>query len=225
MGSVAPPNPPPQPGAADNPECRHSPGTQRVISTERFAELFSSSHDALWCVAAAVLGDRSRANDVVQEAALIGMAKLGEFDPGTSFVAWMGQIVRFTALNEGRKLQREREGLHRLAVRSTPSGQGVPRPPEPELGGPAGKPGRGRTGTARFDDAVEEALDSLDPTARACVVLRSVQGMAYREIAATLGVPEGTAMSHVCRARRELRERLASRDPYAGARAGKEDAS
>jgi RNA polymerase sigma-70 factor (ECF subfamily) len=189
-----------------------------VISTERFAELFASTHDALWCVAAAVLGDRSRAHDVVQEAALIGMAKLGEFDPDTSFVAWMGQIVRFTALNEGRKHQREREGLVRLASRS---GSGIAPGPHSDTGS------RGRTlsDVERFDAALEDALSSLDPTARACVVLRSVRGMAYKEIASTLGIPEGTAMSHVCRARRELRERLASRDPYAGARAGKEDAS
>lgn len=190
-----------------------------MISTERFAELFASSHAALWCVAAAVLGDRSRAYDVVQEAALIGMSKLAEFDPETSFVAWMGQIVRFTALNEGRRLQREREGLARLARRSPEGSSPDPAEAEPlEVQVPLRK----GADAGRFDRSLEDALASLDPTARACVVLRSVRGMAYKEIAATLGIPEGTAMSHVCRARRELRERLASRDPYAGARAGKE---
>ena len=63
-----------------------------------------------------------------------------------------------------------------------------------------------------FDDDVVAALMSLDETARACLLMKTVLDLPYREIAAALGVPEGTAMSHVHRARGALRERLATGD-------------
>ena len=59
-----------------------------------------------------------------------------------------------------------------------------------------------------FDDELLEALRQLDTDARACLLLRVVMDMPYREIAETLGIPQGTAMSHVHRARRALGERL-----------------
>ena len=48
-------------------------------------------------LAAAILHDKTAALDVVQEAAVVAMNKLAEFDPRTSFAAWAGQIVRFLA--------------------------------------------------------------------------------------------------------------------------------
>ncbi|MBT8484154.1 MAG: RNA polymerase sigma factor, partial [Phycisphaerae bacterium] len=64
-----------------------------------------------------------------------------------------------------------------------------------------------------FDDDVLHALDGLEETARACLLLRTVVDLPYKEIARALDVPEGTAMSHVHRARRVLREKLDERHP------------
>jgi RNA polymerase sigma-70 factor, ECF subfamily len=178
-----------------------------ALSVDRFGQLFGSHTGTFWCVAAGVLGDRSRAHDVVQEAAVVALTKIAEFDAApsgmpASFIAWMSQIVRFVALNDGRKRQREREHAERIAADARHSGAQETEAVQPGTGG--------------FDALVERALGALDPTARACVILRTVRGMSYNEIAAVLGIPEGTAMSHVCRARRELRERLDSRNPYRG---------
>lgn len=164
------------------------PGGEPPLSESEFAAAFEAALPTLWCVAAGVLGTRRDVEDVVQNAAVIGLNKLDTFERGTSFVAWMGQIVRNVARNRARQVRRER---------STPL-EG--RPPE----APAGA----EPVTSSFDRRLLEALGTLEETARTCLILRTVREMSYRDIAAVLDIPEGTAMSHVSRARKRLRDRL-----------------
>ncbi len=158
------------------------------LSEAEFAERFREASRSLWCIAAAVIQDRSRAEDVVQDAAVVALGKLHEFDAATSFLAWMGQIVRFVALNQGRKMMRER------AAHDAQRHDGMTRPMT--------------FSDLTLDARVERALAQLDETARACLLLRTVMGLSHREIAAAVGVPEGTAMSHVFRARKAMRGML-----------------
>ncbi len=178
-----PPNP--EAGGAGPPESR----TGGRLTREQFARLYEANWRSLWCVAAAVLSDRSQAEDAVQEAAVIAMQKLHEFEPTTSFLAWMSRIVRYVSLNEGRRRARRRAAPLNLA---DPEGA-TPPPPRDE-----------------FDAALERAVGDLDETARACLLLRIVAGLSYKHIAATLAIPEGTAMSHVHRSRQALRARLSA---------------
>lgn len=132
---------------------------------------------------------------------MIALDKLNSFTPGTSFVAWMGQIVRFAALNERRR--------------------GVARPQQPlvESGAafPADRPGSRVAKEDEFETLVRPALAVLDETARTCLVLRLANGMSYQDIAAALGIPEGTAMSHVHRARKSLHEVVTAKRRHASA--------
>src|SRR6185503_14289646 len=73
------------------------------LTPHDFAAHFQSAWRTLWYVAAAVLGGRSGADDVVQEAAIVALDKLHQFQPGTNFLAWMSRIVRYTALNHARR--------------------------------------------------------------------------------------------------------------------------
>lgn len=61
-----------------------------------------------------------------------------------------------------------------------------------------------------LDQRVAAAFDSLDPAYREVVLLSVAADLNYREIAEVLGCPLGTVMSRMARARRALRERLAS---------------
>ncbi|MCG3129931.1 MAG: ECF RNA polymerase sigma factor SigH [Phycisphaerae bacterium] len=174
-----------------------------------FAARFRDAYRTLWLIAGGVLGSRSGIEDVLQEAAAVALSKPDQFQAGTSFRAWMGQIVRFVALNHGRRVQREGANvaeLDQLPQRSASPGPGMPS-------------GRERRWTASdadrlgFDDELLTHLRDLSETARACLLLRTIEGLEYSEISKALDIPEGTAMSHVHRSRRQLRERLSHRAP------------
>ncbi len=61
-----------------------------------------------------------------------------------------------------------------------------------------------------LDDRIAAALDSLEAPYREVLMLSAAGGLTYREIAEVLDCPLGTVMSRIARARRSLRERLAS---------------
>lgn len=174
------------------------------LDSAAFAAQMEACRRELWCVAAAVLGRRDAADDVLQESAVIGLGKLDSFDSSTSFTAWMSQIVRFVALNHRRKVHRSRV---------TGAGDGVlETAPARAQASASGLTYRGDVALdqAAFDDAMLAALATLEPTARECLLLRVVMDMPYKDISKIVGIPEGTAMSHVHRSRRALRARLSS---------------
>jgi RNA polymerase sigma-70 factor (ECF subfamily) len=66
---------------------------------------------------------------------------------------------------------------------------------------------------------VRLAIGSLPEAYRQALLLRCEQGLSYREIAACAGLPAGTVMSRLCRARRQLAECLGPQHaPRQGAR-------
>ncbi|MCZ6597192.1 MAG: RNA polymerase sigma factor [Planctomycetota bacterium] len=192
------------------------------LSAREFAERFQDSARVLWTVAAGILGDRSQVDDVLQEAAVIALGKLHRFEPGTSFTAWMCQVVRNVARNLARKERRrattpmDPEALSRVLSGPDPT-PGAARGGVDGVGSRAGGGAVGPRGellpdAGDFDDRIVRALQGLEPTARAALLLRTVLLLEYREISALLGIPEGTAMSHVHRSRMTLRRRLGQLD-------------
>jgi RNA polymerase sigma-70 factor (ECF subfamily) len=173
-----------------------------ALDGDGFARLYAAAAPNLWALAAAILGDRVGAEDVLQEAALIALAKLDQFEPGTSFPAWMARIVRFVALNHARKRSDHLLPTEDLDERWNAAGN-VPES-EPDVEQLLALDGD----QTHFDDLVVAALRELAPVARACLILRSVRRLDYTELSELLGIPRGTAMSHVHRARNFLRERL-----------------
>ncbi|MBV8454157.1 MAG: sigma-70 family RNA polymerase sigma factor [Deltaproteobacteria bacterium] len=63
-------------------------------------------------------------------------------------------------------------------------------------------------GRSRDNEAVRQALEKLPEELREIVVMRELDGMAYKEIAAIAGVPIGTVMSRLARARKRLQRAL-----------------
>ena len=178
--------------AVGTPDGATAAGLRSALSAAEFASRFEAASRLWWCIAAAVLGNRRGVEDVVQESAIIAMGKLKDFTPGTSFEHWMGQIVRYTALNEARRNQR----------------RGAMMKPGELMESVADK--NGSVGAHHgFDERTVSALNTLEPVARECLLMRTVLDLPYSKIARTLDIPEGTAMSHVFRSRQELRRLLA----------------
>ncbi len=177
-----------------------------AANPDEFTTLFQESYRLFWTIAAGIIGCRDRAEDVVQDAAMIGLGKYHEFSPGTAFTAWMGQIVRFVALNHLRKHCNQPLGIDATTL----DGSLTSRPYDSaERSFELGPAGELKANQDCFDDRVMHALGALTGIARACLLLRTLEGLSYAEIAGLLKIPEGTAMSHVSRARSFLRKRLA----------------
>lgn len=211
---------PPSPGSA--PACE---------AGADFARSFKESFRVLWCIAAGIVGNADTAEDVVQEAALIGLDKYPQFQPPTpapgangsnpgdpggesrasaAFSAWMGQIVRYVALNQYRK-DRFRKTVSLSEDRETDGRSAASRAGMGAL--KLTREGQLPDDQQAFDDQVLEALQEIGDVARACLLLRSIESLEYQQIARLLDIPPGTAMSHVHRARQVLRRRLAEREP------------
>lgn len=182
------------------------PGAGTDESAASFAVLLAPARPRMFLVALAIVADRTEAEDVLQDATITGLNKYraGEFRQGTNFEAWMGQITRYTALNARRSRQGSPHALGEAAQRLA--------------GTPNGTTNHSPMDTIEDND-LRQALDALPEAPRLCLVLRIVGGLPYSTIAQIAGIPEGTAMSHVHRAQRSLRQSLLAKvqhQPHSG---------
>ena len=167
----------------------------RADSKTRFANVVMPHLDDAYGLARWVTGNRADAEDVVQEACLRAFRGIGGFSGGNGR-AWVLAIVRNAAYDWLRKnrspamvLVDDLEAAERL---QTPDAMAAGDTPEAAL-------------IARADAAkLEAAIAGLPAVFRDTLVLRDVQGLDYREIAAITGVPIGTVMSRLARARARL---------------------
>jgi RNA polymerase sigma-70 factor, ECF subfamily len=174
-----------------------------------FAAHYQRSYGKLTSVAAAILGRQEGAEDVVQHAIAIAIAKGNEFETEGGFLAWMVSIVRGCALNQRRKLYRRRTFSTDPVSLATFQANGST--PQALPINPAS--GELLADQVAFEDQLLEVLQELSGEARCCLLLRTVQELSYSEIAELLQIPQGTAMSHVHRSRQLLRKRLMKKKP------------
>lgn len=181
----------------------------RSQAEAEFVREFEASYRVLWLIAVGITGNRSLADDMVQEAAVVALDKFDQFEPGSNFGAWMAQIVRNVSLNAARKEGRRRaasigeDAVPDVAASLQRQSRGDPSP--------VNRRGQLDADQTQFDDSVVRALNEVGEDARACLLLKVVEGLEYAEISRILDIPEGTAMSHVHRARKLMAERLTVR--------------
>lgn len=132
------------------------------------------------------------AHDLVQDTLLRSWRSFETFD-GRHPRAWLLTILRNANLNSHRKPR--------------------PDPIDPtdasrSLGGEVSASAEDQVVDPLLGATIESALAELKPEARQLVMLVDADGLSYAEAAAVLGVPEGTVMSRLHRARKKVKKQV-----------------
>ncbi len=162
-----------------------------------FQELVERYKTRAFGVAVGIVGDRDDALDVVQESFVKAFFKLKEFRFGSSFYTWFYRLLVNQAIDRWRKTSRSSEvplDEGRLSGdESPPDSFAYPSTPEEELM------------NRELGEALRKAIEALPEHHRAVILLREIEGMAYEDIAKTMGCSTGTVMSRLHYAREKLK--------------------
>lgn len=140
------------------------------------------------------------AEDLVQETLLRALANWDRFQLGSNCRAWLYRILTNSFINKHRRKKRHQRFAHERGDDGVIALYGAEKrrhhqPDEPML-------------HAALSDEVAAALDELSEDYRRVVELADLEGIRYKDIAKRLGIPIGTVMSRLFRARRQLEETL-----------------
>jgi len=152
-----------------------------------------------------MLGDRPAAEDVFHDVWIKVMNSLPNYRPTQgSFRPWLFRVAANASVDRLRRNKR-RAGPNLDA----PAGEGSSERVIDQIAGETPTPESATIGIEIAQD-LDRHLALLPERQRNAVLLRHQQGMSYREISATLRVPEGTAKTLVHRGVQALRERLSN---------------
>lgn len=174
-------------------------GKARDFETLVLPHLHAALNLARWLVR-----DEQAAEDIAQDAVLRAFRYFDSMR-GNDAKPWLLGIVRnscFTWLEERRAAPGQIELDETLAETLPAPADGLGMPPDVRLD------------HEQTRQRVDAAILALAPPFREVVVLRELEDLSYAEIAAIAGIPIGTVMSRLSRAREELRAALAELRRY-----------
>ena len=153
---------------------RESAITQQIPRLRRYAR--------------ALAGDRSAADDLVQDTLERGLSRFHLWRQGSDLRAWLFTIMHNIFVNQARSRARR----YHESIETDPEA-GALRAPEPDW--------------LELRD-IASALARLPQEQRAVVLLVGLEQFTYEEAAQVLGIPIGTVMSRLSRGRERLRALL-----------------
>ena len=157
-------------------------------------QLVSSHAGRVYAICFRFTNSRAEAQDITQEVFLRVFRSLKSYRPEQgSFLAWLTRLTRNLLIDHYRRGKMDRatdsldEQLPMLREQASPSSRTEALVAGREAG-----------------EILQAALQKLSPDLRETVILRDLEQLEYREIAAVLKVPEGTVKSRLNRGRAEL---------------------
>ena len=135
-------------------------------------------------------GDRDLASDLTQDVFVRVFRQLGQFRGESAFTTWLHRVAVTTCLNTLRKVKRFR--TREVEIDHAADTQAGEAERDPLL-----------------HDALTSAIDALPEGLRIALVMHAIEGYTHVEIAAVLGIAEGTSKSRVFEARAKLKVLLA----------------
>ena len=152
--------------------------------------------DELMGVAMRYTRNRPDAEDLVQETLIRAYSAWHRFEPGTNCRAWMFRILTNSFINGYRRKKRHRKFTDENAEDGSLAVHGDARV--------KAAPPSAKVVDQTLGDEVSAALGTLLDDYREVVQRADLDGHRYKDIARDLGVPIGTVMSRLFRARRQL---------------------
>ncbi len=149
-------------------------------------ELYERCQQSVFRLVVRMVGVEA-APDVAQDTFLQTFRSLRQFSGRSKFETWLYRLAVNECLQFLRRARRK-------------PGERLTREPEDRSPDKADR--------LQNRDLLEQALALLDTDLRSVFLLREVEGLSYRELAETLGIPEGTVASRLNRARPELQRFL-----------------
>ncbi len=167
---------------------------------QEFEKIAFEHLDRLYGTAMKLTRRNAEADDLLQETYTRAFQHFGQFEQGTNFKAWIFRILINTYINGYRRKGRapalvdfsEMEPVYQEASQET----SFLNQPVDSL-------------YERLDEEVKQALEKLPEEYRVVLLLASVEGFSYEEIARMVEIPIGTVMSRLFRARALMRRNLA----------------
>ena len=163
-----------------------------------FQDLVSRYHQKVYIVILGLLRNRDDAMEVAQETFFRAYSKIKSFKGGSSFYTWLYRIAVNIAIDGRRRQKRSPVEFHEKMDKVLEEQNEVAKDPFSDVH------------DKELRDQLVKAIDELTPEHRAVIVLRTVEGLSYRDIGEILGCSEGTVMSRLHYARKKLQDKLSA---------------
>jgi RNA polymerase sigma-70 factor (ECF subfamily) len=150
----------------------------------------------------ALTGSTDQGDDLVQETCVRALSRVERWQPGSRLDSWMYRIAQNIWLDRMRANRVRGEVVDITALETMP-----------------GTDGRDVADGQLTLESVDAALDRLPAEQKAVVALVCIEGVSYKEAAEITGIPIGTVMSRLARARQTLHAMLDEPMPARHARA------
>jgi RNA polymerase sigma-70 factor (ECF subfamily) len=145
--------------------------------------------------------DQREVADTIQNAVLRAYRAFDRYHDDASFRAWMFKILTNEIFSINRK--RGRIATHEIPAEPDEMETFVDADPANEAGFFSWE-----TLTDALDDDIVRALDALNASEREVLLMRAIGGLHYREISECMGIPIGSVMGYLFRARRNMRDAI-----------------
>lgn len=168
-------------------------GAAKAGQDDAMHQLLDRHYDRLYAICLRIMGNQHDAADACQEALLLLVRKISQFDERAKFSTWSHRVATNAALDELRR-------KHRRPVSGSDTIDSILED----------SPAFDRLVAERM--TIDDALLHIPENFRVPVVMRDLVGMDYAEIGETLGIPAGTVRSRIARGRAQLATALGNSD-------------